>query len=363
MIRVYHRPGALDLRALLILATASLLLVALVEALPVRRESASFERKLAASRKAEAASALLDAERARRELPRPPEDTLGTGLLGPKGTSIATSTGTASAKLTATNPNFAALVVEYLEDLGAKRGDVVAVGYSGSFPGLNVAVLAATETLGLETLAITSAAGSDFGATWPEFSWLDMERFLAERNVFRTRSIGASLGGIEDQAIGMSAEGKSALLRAIEEGGTPAILPTEFEESLDRRMKLYEERAAGRPIVAYVNVGGGAVSVGHSRGKSTYDSGINRPGEKPFVDSVIGRFLERGVPVVHLVRVTALAREVGLPAPPRTKPRAGEGALFSEEAPNRLLALAGLGLLSALIAALRKRAQEDAAPH
>lgn len=356
MIRVYHRPGALDLRALSALAGLSLLLVALVEAFPRRDRSPSFDEKMEASRRAEAAIASLSAEARRRGLPRPPEDTIGSGLIGPKGTSIATSTGTAAAKLTASNPNFAALVVGYLDELGVKKGDVVAVGYSGSFPGLNVAVLAATETLGLETLAITSAAGSDFGATWPEFSWLDMERFLAERGSFRTRSLAASLGGIEDQAIGMSADGKGALLRAIEESRATPILPAEFEESLDRRMQLYAERAAGRPIVAYVNVGGGAVSVGHSRGKSTYESGINRPGEKPFVDSVIGRFLERGIPVVHLVRVAALAREVGLPSPPRAKPRVGEGALFSEQRPNRVLALGGVASLAALILVLRKRA-------
>ena len=58
-----------------------------------------------------------------------------------------------------------------------KKGDAVAIGYSGSFPALNICVMAAVETLQLEPIGIASASASQwvrtialtfFGSTW---SW------------------------------------------------------------------------------------------------------------------------------------------------------------------------------------------------
>ena len=63
-----------------------------------------------------------------------------TALIGQDITPITTDRGYIEAKLTATNPNFAAVVVDMLKEAELEKNDVVAVAFTGSFPGLNVAV-------------------------------------------------------------------------------------------------------------------------------------------------------------------------------------------------------------------------------
>jgi poly-gamma-glutamate system protein len=343
------------------LAVAAVGSLLLVEHFPLVRQKSHVEEKRAAALLAERAMATIRQERPRRGLaPFESTDLAHTGLIGPTSTPITTSTGSLSAKRTAANPNFAAALVEMCMDLGLERGDLVAIGYSGSFPGLNIATLAAVDSLGLEPLIISSAASSDYGASAPQLSWLDMEGLLHERGVFRGHSLGASLGGIEDQGIGLGPSGVTILASAIERSGAEPISASDFDSSLAERMALYDRVAASRPIRAYINVGGGAVSVGRSRGKMIYVPGINRPGPKAPVDSIIGRFLDRGVPVIHLTHVAELARKYHLPEDPHEPQRAGQGEIFEHKRPNRWLALGVLLVLGFACWRAGRRARERA---
>ena len=123
-------------------------------------------------------------------------DTNDTGLIGVEYTDITTTLGSLAAKRTSTNPAFAAVVVDMLDRAGVRRGDAVAVSFSGSFPALNIAVLSAARALDLRPVIISSVGSSTYGANQPEMTWLDMERVLAEAGLFPYRSIAASLGGI-----------------------------------------------------------------------------------------------------------------------------------------------------------------------
>ena len=51
-------------------------------------------------------------------------------------------------------------------------------GIVGSFPALNVSLLAACEQMQLRALPITSVGSSMWGANDPAFTWLDMEKLL-----------------------------------------------------------------------------------------------------------------------------------------------------------------------------------------
>ncbi|MBM3789416.1 MAG: poly-gamma-glutamate system protein, partial [Acidobacteria bacterium] len=62
-----------------------------------------------------------------------------TGLIGPEDGELTTSVGHLEAKRTTANPDMAALIVHLLCRAGAKAGDTIAVGSSGSFPALLVA--------------------------------------------------------------------------------------------------------------------------------------------------------------------------------------------------------------------------------
>jgi len=361
MKRVYWKPAGPGLGVLAVLAALAVALLLLVEHFPLETREDGFSQKLEAAKRAELAFRTIRDERLSLGLAIDPElDPARTGLIGALGTEVTTSTGNLASKRTSANPNLAAIVVDYFRRLGLERGDLVAVGASGSFPGVNVAVLAAAEVMGLEPLVISSTTSSDFGANLPTFMWLDMERLLESRHVFGVRSLAASVGGIEDQAIGLTPEGQALAHAAIERAGVAELEPKSFEESITLRMAVYDRAARGRPIGAYVNVGGGAVSVGRSRGKAAYKPGINRPSPNPPVDSIIGRFLLRGVPVVHLTQIRTLAEEYGLPIDPQRPVVVGSGELFRRREPNRWLALGALTLFSALLYAAGMRARRRA---
>ena len=113
-------------------------------------------------------------------------------------------------------------------------------------------------------------------------------------------------------------------------------------------MRVYYEKAGDRTIKAYVNVGGGTVSVGTKVGKRKFMPGVNlRPpkGIEEMPPSVLGAFLETGVPGIHLTRIIDLAEEYGLEIAPRIMPEVGTGDVFQKRQPNRWLA----GIVLALI--------------
>jgi poly-gamma-glutamate system protein len=280
-----------------------------------------------------------------------------TGLIGSALTEATSSAGRLAAKQIAANPNFAAVVVGYLERAGLERGDTVAIGYSGSFPGLNVAVAAAVETLGLRPIGISSAAASQWGANLPDFLWLDMEQVLAEQGKIGFRSRGASLGGVEDRGLGLSETGLEALNRGIARAGLEPLAASSQSEAVDRRMELYRREAGDQKIKCYINIGGGATSVGKSLGKKQLRWGLHKrlPRRAQGIDSVTNRFLAEGVPVVHLIRVREMARHYGLPTDPSEPVVIGQGEVFERSTYNRWYAAAALAAIVAMLVLLNRR--------
>src|SRR5258708_148825 len=105
-------------------------------------------------------------------------------------------------------------------------------------------------------------------------------------------------------------------------------------------MQLYREQAGDLPIKAYVNVGGGTISVGTRFGKKLFTPGLHKhlpPGVET-QESVMSRFLQEGIPVVHLLRVEELATRYGFPLQPQTTPPVGEGKIFVRDQYNLWLA-------------------------
>lgn len=359
MKRVYHK-GGLGRLALAVLAAFALSLTLGVEQFPRFEPAPHSDLKRRAAERMARAFSVVQRERLALGLPKcEPMDRHCTGMLGPAGTEITTSIGSLRAKRTSTNPNFAAAIVGDFKELGLKVGDTIAVGCSGSFPALNVAVYSAVEELGLQAIVIASAGASDYGASIGRLTWFDMERAFVAQGVFGTRSVAASIGGVEDQGLGLSEAGLQLLHDAMVRHGAKPIEASGFQASVDERMRVFDEEARGRRMAAYVNVGGGAVSVGRSRGKAIYRSGINRPAGKAPVDSVIGRFLDREVPVLHLSQVETLARSHQLPIDPKRRPLVGEGPLFGRRYPRRVWILTGLIGLGLLMAYWVKREREQ----
>ena len=95
-----------------------------------------------------------------------------TALIGQDITPITTDRGYIEAKLTSINPNFAAVIVDMLKESDIQENDIVDVAFTGSFHGLNIAVLSALQILHLKPLVITSLGASNWGANDPYFTWL-----------------------------------------------------------------------------------------------------------------------------------------------------------------------------------------------
>jgi poly-gamma-glutamate system protein len=363
MKKVYWRPRYVSRTALLLITAISLVGLLLVEfnKVPVRQRY--YPEKLAAAQLAAKCMDRLREERLERDLEIDPEnDPAESGLIGLAMSSATSTYGMLRAKQLSINPNFAAAIVEMLKQAGVQAGDTVAIGYSGSFPAINVCVVAALETLQLKPIGISSAAASQWGANLPEFLWLDMERTLNEAGLISFRSSAASLGGVEDRGLGMDADTIEALTAGVERAGLPLVTPLDadetFSESVARRMELYNKKAAGARIKAYINVGGGTTSVGKSLGKRLLSSGPNYalPKAARDIDSVMTRFLAKGVPVIHLVRVEELAARYGLNVDAdRTQvPEPGEGLVFFRRQYNLHYVIAILAvILGSLYAFIR----------
>lgn len=278
-------------------------------------------------------------------------DPMDSGLIGSSYTPITSIDGSLQSKQTAVNPNLAAVVIDLFEQAGIAPGDTIAVGWSGSLPGMNVCLAAAIETMDLEAICIASAASSQWGANVDEMLWIDMERMLYEKDLIHFRSVASSLGGKRDKALGMGQQGRTMLRNAIARNELMLLAAPTISESLDQRMQLYDEQASGSPIKAYINIGGGTLSVGTYVGKEMLQAGINWevPSEFLEIDSVMSRFFVRGVPLIQLGNVPALANMYGLPSPPTAMPKPGEGDVYRRPLASRCFLIAGLAVLVSLL--------------
>lgn len=341
MPRVYWRPKAVSRSVVLLLSLLSLLGLAAVELLQTNVRQPNYEQKLAAARLAAQAMELLKEERLTRgHVIDPDLDPANSGMIGDLMTLTTTVPGNLPAKQTSLNPNFAAVIVELLKQAGLQPGDSVAVGCSGSFPALNVSVCAALETLELKPIIISSAGASQFGANFPDFLWIDMERNLFEQGLISFRSDACSIGGYEDLGTGMTDQARDLVLSAIDRNQLQLIKAAEMVEAIDERMRIYRERAKGQTIKAYINVGGGLISVGGTEGKKVYRPGLNlqAPRGALQVDCVMTRFMRQGTPAINLVQVNELAEQYELPLAPDSLPPIGEGSAFVKREYNRWLA-------------------------
>lgn len=256
-----------------------------------------------------------------------------TALIGQEYTMVTTDRGYIEAKLSATNPNFAAVIVQLLKDAGVKENDYVAVAMTGSFPGLNISVLAALETLNLQPIIISSVGSSNFGANDPYFTWLDMENLLNEADIFHNRSVAASIGGGSDVGRGLSPKGRELIVNAIKRNNIDFISEKHLEKSIARRMEIYKEITQGQSIKAFINVGGGIASLGNSINGKIIPPGLTEflPKHNFPVRGVMIQMGQKKIPIIHLLNINQLLTEYGMPESPVPLPEPGIGEIFVQK--------------------------------
>ena len=275
-------------------------------------------------------------------------DPTESGLIGKTMTPLTSKPALVETKQLSLHPQFPAAVVSMLQAAGVRKGDVIAVGWTGSFPGLNVALSSAVETLELEPIVVASVTASQYGANQPELTWLDMESRLHEAGLISFRSKAATIGGPLDSGKGMSKDAKNLAIAAMDRNDVSQLKTKGLSQSIDRRMKVIDRNAKGRPVVAYINVGGGVASCGGRDGR--FETGLQKSENANEVDCVMQRFCERGVPVIHLARPHELASKFDLSSDVESWASLNT-PLPTQAPPNQFLALAMLVLLGLVLQA------------
>lgn len=286
-------------------------------------------------------------------------DPNGTCLIGPDLTPLFTTLGQLEAKRTTTNPDVAALLVHLLDRAGVSRGDRVAVGASGSFPALLIAVQTAVEAIGAHPVIVLSLGASSYGATRPDFHLLDLSELLVREGVVSTPAAAVSLGGEGDAGSEFGEELTRELVRQVEARGVPLIREPDFRANVARRMALYSGDGASN-VAAFVNVGGADANIGTSPLVLEVEPGLHTdvPLPPPSQRGVLFEMASRGVPVIHLLHVRGLAQQHGLPWDPVPLPAAGETRLLAGDVTRSwvawLVAGAYLAILGAIAAVTRR---------
>jgi poly-gamma-glutamate system protein len=322
---------------------------------PLRRDMAEAARLMG---KAEAA--LRDC-RARGGIPADASaDPNGTGVIGVETSPVTTSLGNPAAKRTTANPDFAALLVSLLDEAGVRRGDAVAVGASGSFPALIIATLSAAKVMGVEPLVICSLGASEWGANIPGFDWLDMQDCLRRAGLLEGGPVALAVGGEDDVGRDLVPAGRDFLRARIIGSGIRFVEKPGLREDVEERLAIYAAAAAGRPVKAFVNIGGSSANIGTNAGVLKLRPGLLRG---PFVTPPDGRGVLQemaagGVPVIHLLNIKGLCERYGLPWDPRPLPEPGRAAIYrrsaGRERATTWLAAAYILLIAAALAS-RKR--------
>ena len=263
-----------------------------------------------------------------------------TGLVGSPFSLITTDEGDLDSKLTTLDPNFSAVMVELMYQLGLKDGDTIAVLMTGSMPGANIAVLTACKALGVIPITITSVGASQWGANLVDFTWLDMESILFENGLISSRSIAASIGGRNDMGRLLSPSGRDLIMENINKHDLPLIRKERLADNIQHRMDLYGSIQSINKYDAIVNVGGGVASLGTSFNLRLLPPGvvkrniiqdIVRPGG---IEGVFSKFLKFDVPGLHILNIRPLTQEFKMPFAPIPIPEIGVGGLYAIEKYN-----------------------------
>jgi poly-gamma-glutamate system protein len=282
---------------------------------------------------------------------------LGPRLSGPEFTLITTTLAPHQAKLLSRHPDFAAVVVGWLAEAGVGTGSRVAVNLSGSFPALNIAVLAAIQAVGAEPVITSSVGASTWGATDPEFTWLDMERQLRESALWPWKSAAASPGGVGDRGGGLVPEGKALAISAIERNEVPLMQPANLAAGVNHRLELYRGPSDELPPVL-VNVGGSHVIFGESGHRSPLPQGLN-VGYHPLLaahDGLAAAFLQSNRPVIHILNIAQLAAQYGIQS---DTPPGKSGAFLSRQLPLLLRIAVGVWVIGCFMILWRGRPQKE----
>jgi poly-gamma-glutamate system protein len=235
-----------------------------------------------------------------------------SGLVGVEFTPLTTTLGHWRDKVVSARPSMAGAVAGYFLKAGLRRGDTAAVNASGSFPGFTLAVLCAAQVMGIEPVLVCSYGSSMYGGTLPQFTFPVMLDVLRKSGLLNAGIAALSPGGRDD-----------AMAEVLLEDGRPLVkklMASRHERCLDggftANMKARREIFFSHSVKIFVSCGGAGTSMGRGDDGPELPHGLilSSPAMPSGADrGLIYDFLERGVPVVHLLYTEGICRDWNLP--------------------------------------------------
>ena len=231
-----------------------------------------------------------------------------TGVIGVEYSQLTTTLGYADAKYLSTQPGWAAWIVRDLAHRGLWPRANVAISLTGSFPAINIAVLAALQELDCDVRGICSVGASSWGANNIGLSWPEMERLLREEKILRVGCNAVTLGGTGDRGAEWDEYAMNIALTAVKRSNLPLIKAHNLRDSIKKRMNFY---GAPADYVCYISVGGNQASLGGGP-FLRYDRGgwhFEKAEGKGSPDGVMDAFLEDEVPCLNFLYLEELSHK------------------------------------------------------
>ena len=296
-------------------------------------------------------------------IPMSGDDIHQTGMIGLPYTGITTTSGALEAKRTAAWPDMAALCVRMLHEAGVQPGDTVGAGFSGSFPGMNLAVVAACESMNVELVCISSVGASTYGANDPELTFPEMLYRLKQDGLIDTQSAAVTMGGYRDVGLDMEPELADQIRQRLTGLGLHLVEEPDFQANLSLREGIYRQEG---PIRCFVAVGGNLTSLGQGESGIALGQGVLHPDSRLRLDrdsGLVQRYLARGLPVINLLNLKKIMADYSMPYDPDQWPLVGRSAVYSDIRYERGWILLGLGGAAAVLSLcpwVRRRGAKEA---
>lgn len=315
----------------LILAAALVTGAALLAAaffLKSERPGPLYDTQVKAARQMQECMDAVRAEKIRRNIAIPTEDIFDTGLIGEAFNMTTSTAGELGAKRTTADPDMAALIVKMLDEAGLSEGDVLACGFSGSFPALNIAVICACDAMGVRPVYIASVGSSTWGANNPGFTSPEMLVMLYESGLIKEPPALITPGGGDDAGRVPDEEAFAQIWERVVSLGYPVMIEENFSDNTAARKELYDGEGAS----AFLASGGNVTSLGKNMVIDLVGQGLIR--EK--ITSVnkdsglLELFLYENRPAMLLLNIRQLVSDYGLPFDPVSHPAPGESPVYSE---------------------------------
>lgn len=296
-----------------------------------------YDSMLAAAQKMHRAVREIYLKKSRLGLLNEQDDVNRTGFVGEEYTDLTTTVGNLTAKRTATNPDFAAYLVRLLIEQNLTKDDSILVTMTGSFPGMNLALICALEQLEIPSFRVASLGSSSYGANQLELTWIDIEDILVREGILSRRSDLVTLGGTGDIGGGLAPETIEALRRKCARLDYPLLESGNKRAQYEERLNLFGEP---KSYSLLINVGGNHLMLGTGPEGRELPGGFIRPESSDWERNVsttsggmVFDFLHSGVPVLNLLHVEELATQAGIPIDPAPLPRLGTSPVYFLETP------------------------------